>query len=224
MMLLWDCQNQQYKFQNSSASNLLTIDNSGNGVFSGNINAVNVVASGTGSFSSLVNDTTVYNGSLNTSFKIQGNTALVRLECQTDASYHIWDSSNNHIYHFSSDKQVWFENSVNSTSLYYTNGIPVSSSKKLKRNIKEIDSDIFYKLNFKHYEKNIMNEWHNEFGLIADDVKDLDKENKYNLWIEKENKDGEIINYLHYNKIFSIACNEVQRLRNEINELKNKLK
>ena len=63
-------------------------------------NTGDLSVAGTGSFNSLVNDTTVKNGTSNTSFKIQGNTALVRLECQTDASYHIWDSSNNHIYHF----------------------------------------------------------------------------------------------------------------------------
>ena len=40
-------------------------------------------------------------------------------------------------------------------------------------------------------------------GLIADEVKDLDPQNKYGLWVEKEDDKGEVVNYLHYNKILS---------------------
>ena len=69
----------------------------------------------------------------------------------------------------------------------YSNGVPLTSSSKFKRNIRKIndEDDIFDKINFCHYEKNINGEYINEIGVIADEIKDIDGDNKYGLWIEK---------------------------------------
>ena len=103
----------------------------------------------------------------------------------------------------------------------YSNGIPLTSDKKLKKNIRKLDDtdDIFEKLNFCHYQKNISDEFYNEVGVIADDIKILDPENKYGIWEQKNDN-----LYIHYTKIFGLMGFELQKLKKEVDELKNKLK
>ena len=111
------------RFQNSVSTDLMTIDNSVNCVHLGNMNCVNVVASGTGSFGTLVGDTTVKNGTSNTSFKIQGNIIVYRYETQTGDSHCLWNNSNQEVYHISSDRQIWFQSDVNCAGTYYDSGV-----------------------------------------------------------------------------------------------------
>jgi len=58
-----------FRLQNSSSSDMMTLTNGGN-----------MVVAGTGQFSSLVNNTIIYNSGGNASLKIQGNTKVRRLE------------------------------------------------------------------------------------------------------------------------------------------------
>ena len=134
-------------FQNSASTDLLIINNSGN-----------VVVAGTGQFSSLVNNTTIYNSGGNASLKIQGNTKVRRLEARTDGTFYLLDESDIEVFHFRSDRQVDFQNDLNCYGTgYYVNGVFVASSEKIKKNIKDIPkTEIFKSLSLKQYDKLLM--------------------------------------------------------------------
>ena len=101
----------------------------------------------------------------------------------------------------------------------------VSSSKSIKKDIKDIeDNGLFSKLKFKQYLKKIKDEDVFEYGVIFDDLKEIDPENNYKLYMSKEGQDGERTDYVNYNKIFVLTCNELQKLKSRIDELENKLK
>ena len=101
-------------------------------------------------------------------------------------------------------------------------GIPVvPSSGKYKSNIKDFDSsDFFNKINFKIYDKKFNDKiYPQEMGVLIEDIEKIDGYEKYNLI---ETKDDE--KYLRYYHLFIMCCKEVQKLRQELNEFKFKLK
>ena len=134
-----------FRLQHSSSTDKLTLDNSGN-----------LSVAGTGSFSSLVSDTIVYNSG-NCNFKQQGGSYTKQLEQQSGGNYVMWDEGNNEIYHISTDRQMWWGGDFNVAGTYYDSGVPiVPSSIKLKSNTQDLDqienkTPILDKINFKHY-------------------------------------------------------------------------
>ena len=109
-------------------------------------------SSGSITSDSLATDTRVYNSGGNANFKIQSSSTTRKFEAQTNGTFYLWDESNNEIFHFRHDKQVDFKNDLNTTGLFYSNGILVSSSQSIKKDIKDIeDNGLFNKLKFKQY-------------------------------------------------------------------------
>ena len=128
------------------------------------------------------------------------------------------------MWHLASDKQSWWKNDINTTGGVYSNGVPLTSSSKLKRNIRKMDDNgIFTKIDFCHYDKNINEEWIPEVGVIANQLKELDPDNKYGLWISQTLENGEEMNYIHYNKIFSLMAYQIQKNYKRIEILENQL-
>ena len=83
-----------------------------------------------------------------------------------------------------------------------------------------MQTDIFNQLEFKRYDKRVpeMSTGKDDMGLVIENVLELDPENSLNL-VEEYN--GE--EYLHCNKIFVLACIEIQKLRKELNDIKSKM-
>jgi hypothetical protein len=208
--------NNLIRFENSSGSTKGSIDTS-----NGNLSVI-----GSGSFDSLVTDTRVYNSSGNANFKIQGNSIVYRYETQTGDSHYLWNNSNAEVYHIASDRQSYFQKSINCNDFIYSNGIPLTSSSKLKRNIRKIDDsdDIFNKIEFCHYDKNVDGNYEPEVGVIADQIKELDPDNKYGLWVSKTLDNNDTMDYIHYNKIFSLMAYQIQKNNKRIEILENQLK
>jgi hypothetical protein len=196
----------------------MTLDNSGNGVFAGNVNCVNVVASGTGSFSSLVTDTKVYNSGGNANFKLQSSSTTRRMEAQTNGTFYLFDENNTEIFHFRSDRQVDFQNDVNCYGTgYYVNGVFVASSDKLKDNIRKPNKKLdITKLDLKQYDKKRNDgSTMNEIGYIAESIMELDPENELGMYQVKDD-----VPHLNYNIIFMMAIEEIKSLRKEVDDLK----
>ena len=190
----------------------MTCDNSGNVIVAGSLTS-----------NSLATDTRIYNSGGNANLKIQGSASVIRMECDGSKNLNVWNDSNQDIAIFYNNResrfkaQIWVEGDVNSTGGYYQSGVFVASSKEIQKNIKDIpDNNIFNNLSLKQYQK-IINNDENEIGYIAEEVESLDVNNKFNL---VKMKDG--IKHLNYNSLFLLGMEEIQKLRKEINELKNK--
>jgi hypothetical protein len=199
-----------------NGTSVLSSSTLGSGIVNSSLTSIGILNNGTDPLG-------IVNSGGNVNFKQTASSKVRRWETQTGGDYYLWDENNNQILKIANDKQCWWVADVNTTGGFYSNGIPITSSKRLKREINKIkDNNLFYQLQFKQYEKIIGEEFRFEYGVIADDVKELDPDNTYRLWETKKGDDGQELDYVHYIKIFSLGMNEIQKLRKEIDELKQK--
>ena len=210
-----------YKFQNSSANNIMTIDSSGNTVISGTLNSSSInTGSGSITCNSLASDTRVYNSGSSASFKIQGGNVW-RFESQGGGEFYMWDNGDNQVYHISTDRQMWWQGDFNVAGTYYDSGVPiVPSSSKLKTNIKDIPTEntILDKLNFKKYTKTYKNKTYEEIGVVIEDLEKIPGIEDYNLIMTRESDNPEFndLKYLKYVPFFMVMFNE---MKNRIEKL-----
>ena len=162
----------------------------------------------------------LYNGSGNVNLKMQNASYSRRWELNSSGQLYLWNESNVEIFHIDASKEIWANGPINSSSGFYQSGVPITSSSKLKREIKNIeDNNLFDKLKFKKYIKQMNDEGveHNEYGLIAQDLIEMDPENENGFWTQKKDRKGEMVDYVYYHRIFSLMGYEVQKLKNKLN-------
>ena len=101
----------------------------------------------------------------------------------------------------------------------------VTSSEKIKSNIRDIeDSDLIHNLSFKRYSKMHTRELgvtyieHDDMGVIAEQLQELDPDDNFKLVIEKDDHV-----YVDYNKLFLMGLVEVQKNKTIITQLENKI-
>ena len=102
--------------------------------------------------------------------------------------------------------------------LYARNGFVVTSSEKIKSNIRDIEqSDLIHNISFKRYSKlhSLDNGTtyivDNDMGVIAEDIQTLDPTNNFKLVLEKDDKV-----FVDYSKLFLLGLVQVQKLRKDL--------
>ena len=160
----------------------------GSGIVNSSLTSIGILNNGT--------DPLIITNSGNVNFKMTASSITRRWETQTGGDYYLWDESNNQIVKIASDKQCWWKNDVNTTGGFYASGFIITSSRQLKRNIQTIkENNLVYQLQFKQYEKIIGEESRFEYGVIADEIKELDPDNTYRLYETKKGDDGQELDW-----------------------------
>ncbi len=206
-----------FKIQNSSSVDKMTMDASGNVVVSGTLTTGGLVDA-TGNSVLRGTDPLQLTNSGNSNFKQTGGSFTKRYEQQSGGNYYCWDEGNNEIYHISTDRQMWWQGDFNVAGTYFDSGVPlVPSSKKLKTNIRELPEDkILDKIEFKHYTKTYKNKTYEEVGIIIEELEKIEGIENYDLIHTKKDED---LKFLKYTQLFMILFKE---MRDRINILENK--
>ena len=109
--------------------------------------------------------------------------------------------------------------------LYALDSYIVTSSEKIKSNIRDIeDSDLIHNISFKRYSKMHTNEIgitsikHDDMGVIAEQLQGLDPDDNFKLVIEKDDQV-----FVDYNRLFLLGLVEIQKNLRKITQLENKI-
>lgn len=90
----------------------------------------------------------------------------------------------------------------------------VTSEKKHKEDICDLDSEIFSKIRFCNYTRND-NGAKMDCGIIIDELQEISGHERCNLILEKDGN-----KYINYHKLWVMNCHETQKLRKELDVLK----
>jgi hypothetical protein len=200
----------QFKIQNSSAVNKLTVSTDGNTVISGTL------SSGIGTFAS---DTKIYNSGGNAHFKIQSSAYTYRYTTDTSDNHYLYDGADAEVYHVDGNNDLWFTEDVNCAGTFYDSGIPlVASSGRLKKNIKSLKDipdrkTILDSIDFKKYSKTYKNKTYGEVGIIIEDLEQIDGIEDYDfIHTRKECSDPEVsgLKYLKFVPFFMTLIAEMK--------------
>ena len=164
-----------FKFQSTSGTDLVYINNNGNVGIGANNNVSKFDITGDCIIRNQ-DPLILYNGSGNVNLKMQNASYSKRFEQQSGGGFYMWDEGNNEIYHISTDRQMWWQGDFNVAGTYYDSGLPLTpSSKKIKENIRELpDNKILDKIEFKHYTKTYKNKTYDEVGIIIEDLEKIE--------------------------------------------------